>query len=92
VRIRREGADLPQYFIGFTRDGQFAENGMLNLVAYSGDQRPGRGVSHIANNTLTLSYSDGRMVRRSFYIMPDDARGGSPPTIVVNTYSLLLAR
>jgi hypothetical protein len=89
---RREGADLAQYFITFTRDGKFAENGMLNLVAFSGDQRPGGGVYHIGNNTLTLAYSDGRTVRRSFYIMPDDARGSPPPTIVVNTYSLLLAR
>jgi hypothetical protein len=89
---RREGADLAQYFIRFTGDGRFVENGMLNLVAYSGDQRPGRGVYHISNNTLTLSYSDGRSVRRSFYVMPDDARGNPPPTIVVNTYPLLLAR
>jgi hypothetical protein len=91
-KYQREGADLAQYFIAFTGDGRFVENGMLNLVAFEGDKRPGRGVYHIGNNTLTLSYSDGRTVRRSIYVMPEDARGNPPPTIVVNTYRLLRAR
>lgn len=88
---RREGADLARYFIRFTADGRFKENGMLNLVAYSGgNTSPGSGTYSIANNTLHLSYSDGRKISFSLFIFSQDEAGEQPRMIHVNTYALLL--
>lgn len=86
---RREGADLARYFIRFTPDGQFVENGMLSLVAYEGSNTaPGRGSYSIDRYTLHLNYSDGRRVPLSFFVFPSDElqKRGS---IHVNTYLLL---
>jgi hypothetical protein len=85
---RREGADLARYSIQFTPDGRFAENGMLNLVAYSGSNTsPGRGTYSISDYTLHLNYSDGRRISLSFFIFPEDELQ-SRNSIHVNTYLL----
>ena len=85
---QREGADLAQYGIQFSRDGHFAENGMLTLLAYAGsDTAPGRGTYSIDNYTLTLSYSDGRRISLSFFVFPQ-AELQERGTIHVNTYLL----
>jgi hypothetical protein len=87
---RREGADLAKYFIQFASDGHFAENGMLNLVAYRGPSTsPGSGTYSIGNNTLTLNYADGRKVALSFFVFPVVAEGQQPTRIHVNTYALV---
>lgn len=91
---RREGTDLARYGIRFTTDGRFIENGMLPLVAYSltSDkhiaQAPGKGAYHIASNTLTLRYDDGRQIALSFFIWPAES-GSQPSAIHVETYRLV---
>ena len=90
---RREGADLAKYFIKFASNGRFAENGMLNLFAYSGpNTSPGSGTYSIGNNTLTLNYSDGRTVALSFFVFPAVTDGQQPTRIHVNTYALVEAQ
>lgn len=89
---RREGADLARYFIQFTSDGRFAENGMLNLFAYSGSRTsPGKGTYSIDDYTLHLNYSDGRTIPLSFFIFPENDLQ-SRNSIHVNSYLLLLQR
>jgi hypothetical protein len=89
---RREGADMAQYFIRFTPDGRFAENGMLSPLAYSGSNTsPGRGTYSIDDYTLHLNYADGRRVPLSFFIFPEDDLQ-SRNSIHVNTYLLLLQK
>ena len=94
---RREGADLAQYGIRFTREGQFEENGILPLVAYAltEDKKiprsPGRGTYHIAKNTLTLAYGDGRTVALSFFVWPAEP-GSRPKAIHVETFRMVRDR
>lgn len=88
--FRREGADLAKKYFRFTADGGFTENGMLDLVAYSGSNTAaGSGTYRIANNTITLSYRDGRTVPLSFVVMPFDAAQDHPKAILVDTYVLV---
>jgi hypothetical protein len=90
---RREGADLANRGIRFTSNGRFTENGMLSLLAYSGsNDSPGSGTYRIANNTITLSYSDGRKIPLSFYIFSKNDEGQRPQVINVDTYRLVRDR
>lgn len=87
----QEGTDVTPYFIRFTADGRFNENGILNLLAYSDNQQaPGNGTYRIGNNTITLNYADGRKVPLSFYIFGENAAGPVPNRIHINTYPLVL--
>lgn len=89
----REDPELANRAFLFTPDGRFAENGMLNLVAYSGSNTAqGGGYYRISNNTLTLNYSDGRRISLSFYIFPVRNEGQRPGSISVNTYTLVRDR
>jgi hypothetical protein len=87
----QEGTAAAPYVIRFRSDGSFTENGMLNLVNYRDQkQNGGRGTYRIGNNTITLTYADGRRVPLSFYILSQDASGSVPNRIHINTYPLVL--
>ncbi|HEY6308262.1 MAG TPA: hypothetical protein VI488_17590 [Candidatus Angelobacter sp.] len=87
----QEGTAAAPYTIRFRSDGSFTENGMLNLVNYRDQkQNGGRGTYRIGNNTITLTYADGRKVPLSFYILSQDASGAVPNRIHINTYPLVL--
>lgn len=87
----QEGTDVTPYFLQFTSAGRFKENGILNLIHYTGDQQAGgSGTYRIGNNTITLSYGDGRKVPLSFFIFGKNAAGPVPNRIHINTYPLVL--
>jgi hypothetical protein len=88
---RQEGTAAAPYFIRFSSDGSFSDNGVLNLLNYRNDtQKGGRGTYRIGNNTITLSYADGRKVPLSFFIFGEDAAGPASNRIHINTYPLVL--
>lgn len=70
----------PKQGILFTADGRFADEGFLKAApAMHRDARgnfafddgiPGRGTYRVGHYTLTLSYSDGRVKRVTFYMEP----------------------
>jgi hypothetical protein len=75
--------------IRFTPDGHFTENGVLKAVDYAGpDFSPGTGSYHIKDNTLTLSYDDGRSIAVSFFVFADEDGSHQPKLIHLNTYAL----
>ena len=89
---RREGADLARYYIKFSSDGHFAENGMLPLVAYDKpNNQPGQGTYSIENYTLHLNYADGRKISLSFFVFPEDELQ-KRSRLHVNTYPLVSQR
>jgi hypothetical protein len=91
--FRREDTDLAKYAIRFTPDGRFTENGMLDLVAFSGPSTaPGSGTYSLADNTLVMDYADGRHVALSFWVFQDDEAGQRPKAIHLNTYPLVRAQ
>jgi hypothetical protein len=83
---RPEGANL-RARIAFIPGGRFADDGALNAVDVPAS--PGTGLYQIKDNTLTLSYSNGRIVKVSFFISADEVRSGQPATIHVNGRALL---
>jgi hypothetical protein len=87
----QEGTAAAPYVIHFRSDGSFTENGILNLVNYHDEtQKGGRGTYRIGNNTITLSYVDGRKVPLSFFIFNENSTGAVPNRIHINTYPLVL--
>lgn len=70
----------PKQGIAFTPDGRFADDGVLKAAPvvhrdargnYTLDDGvPGRGTYRVGHYTLTLSYSDGRVKRVTFYLEP----------------------
>lgn len=70
----------PKQGIAFTADGRFADEGIAIAAPVVhrdargnykfDDGRPGRGTYHVGHYTLTLSYSDGRVRRETFYLQP----------------------
>ncbi len=87
----QEGSGAAPYVIRFSPDGRFSDNGMLNLVNYQNDtQKGGHGTYRIGNNTITLSYADGRKVPLSFFIFGEKEAGPVPNRIHINTYPLVL--
>lgn len=81
----------------FREDGSFVDNSQVRPLygtppdtkplsdeAIKALTAPGRGRYRIANNTLYLSYDDGRVVRLGFWILPVDAGSTKPKTIYIN--------
>lgn len=84
-----EGAD-PRSYIRFTSDGQFSENGVLTALDYApAGALPGSGSYSVEENTLTLSYRDGRNIPISFFVFADEAGAPQPRTIHLNNHALL---
>jgi hypothetical protein len=76
-----------QRVIRFTPDGHFAERGFLNMINWQPrDIDQGTGTYRITNNTLELSYTDGRVLQISFYVFPDDLKKAQPSTIYINSF------
>lgn len=73
--------DAPREGIKFTPDGRFADEGVLKAAGVMvrdaagnsdfDDGAPGRGTYRIANYTLELTYSNGRVKRTSFLLDPE---------------------
>ena len=82
--------------IAFTRDGQFVDEGAFAAASVLvrqpvgigedfDDGKPGRGTYRIANYTLTLTFSDGRVKRTSIFREPG-APKGNVDEFYLNTY------
>ena len=79
--------------IRFTPDGNFVENGILEAIDFSGQNKsPGNGTYSIQQNTLHLHYASGHNVRLSFYIMSGDDPGAHPKLIHINSHAFLPAK
>ncbi|HLW54418.1 MAG TPA: hypothetical protein VKW06_16400 [Candidatus Angelobacter sp.] len=84
---RPDGADW-RVRLAFLQDGRFVDDGALSAVDIP--SAPGLGNSYrINDNTLTLSYSDGRIVKVSFFISGDEEGSPHPSTVHVNGHALL---
>ncbi len=82
-----DGADW-RARLTFLQDGRFVDEGALSAVDIPSP--PGIGNSyHINDNTLTLSYSDGRIVKASFFVSGDEEGSDHPSTIHVNGHALV---
>jgi hypothetical protein len=81
----------------FREDGSFVDNGQVRPLyatpldtkplsddAHKALTQPGKGKYRLANNTLYLTYDDGRVVRLGFWILPGDAGKTSPPLLYIN--------
>jgi len=77
----------PRSYLRFSPDGHFAESGVLPAVDFAAP--PGSGSYDIKDNTLTLSYGDGRSVKISFLVFADEEGSRQPATIRLNNYALL---
>lgn len=74
----------------FTGNGRFTDNGLIkNITANNDNNYPGNGSYSITNNSLTLSYADGRFIQLCIYVVPEDYRQGNTPNkILINNYVL----
>jgi len=95
---RRSSSDAA---ISFSVDGRFQDGGFarnFGTIAkpsgdtYQDDGRPGTGTYHIAQNTLELRYSDGRVKRFAFTALPDQLRSQPIRTFKINYESFELDR
>ena len=95
---RRSSSDAA---ISFAVDGRFQDGGFArnfgtiakpNGGTYQDDGRPGTGTYHIAQNTLELRYSDGRVKRFAFTALPDQLRSQPIRTFKINYESFELDR
>jgi hypothetical protein len=77
----------PRAYLRFSTDGRFTDNGALRAVDFSASQ--GSGLYHIKENTLTLSYDDGRILKTSFFVSADEEAGHQPGTIHLNGQAVL---
>lgn len=88
----REAGAFPP--IVFRADGTFEDRGALSAVGLAGPDMmfmnvpPGRGEYRIADNTLTLRYADGRVLRVVVFVPERGFSGQTPRAIVLNSYSL----
>lgn len=79
--------------IRFTSDGNFVENGILEAIDFSGQNKsPGRGTYNIERNTLELRYQSGRNVHLSFYILAGDLNGSRPKLLHLNSHAFVPAQ
>ena len=76
----------PRARIAFAPNGSFAENGALSAVNMSAS--PGTGSYRIKDNTLTLSYGDGRVIKLSFFVSASEERSQQPSMIHLNGFAL----
>lgn len=77
----------PRARIVFTQDGRFADNDALRAVGVPASS--GSGSYRIKDNTLTLTFSDGRIVKVSFFVFADEQGSQRPGTIHLNGHALL---
>jgi hypothetical protein len=85
---RLDGAADWRAGLAFTQDGRFADQGAMSAADIPSP--PGSGSYRINDNTLTLSYSDGRVVKVSFFISGDEEGSHHPSTIHVNGHALVI--
>ena len=90
-----------KYHIRFTTDGRFEEFGMLKQINWEGysdiiwdpkDTPRGSGTYSIYDNTLELRYSDGRVVKISFYVFPEELKKNPPREIYINSFDFKLTQ
>lgn len=90
-----------KYHIRFTPDGRFEEFGMLKQINWDGyndiiwdpkDTPRGNGTYNIYDNTLELRYSDGRVIKISFYVFPEELKKNSPKEIYINSFDFKLTQ
>jgi len=94
------GEDLARRFIRFTRDGRFADQGIVTTVCSSdistGNprfERPaGSGTYTLGPYTLILRYADGYQRQLGVTVQPSDMDKPALSQIFVNTYTLVRRR
>ena len=77
---------IPSEAVTFTRDGRFVDRGFVDATGVlwrtpdggfaEDDKVPGTGIYRIANYTLELRYSDGRVKPLFFYLEPGTSKAG----------------
>jgi hypothetical protein len=72
----------PGSYMRFTREGHFLAYGYVDP-----DLLPGSGSYHVKDNTLTLSYDDGRRIQISFFVAADEDDSHQPKLIHLNTHA-----
>lgn len=96
-----EGGVSGEKRITFSQDGRFSQQGFVGFAGAtqggSGDvgaatrsQSSGSGTYRISDNTLELSYSDGRRQRYTFFVYPENVNQPRPGLIVIDGTSYLL--
>jgi len=91
------GSDLARWYIRFTRDGRFEDNGIVgataNLEIVNGSprfERPaGTGTYTLERYTLILRYSDGYVRQMPITVKPSELSKPVMSQIYINSYSLL---
>lgn len=95
---RRSSSDAG---LSFSVDGRFQDGGFArnfgtiakpNGDTYQDDGRPGTGTYQIAQNTLELRYSDGRVKRFAFTALPEQLRSQPIRTFKINYETFELDR
>jgi len=92
-----QGEYSPKGSMTFSKDGTFADDGLLRAAGVSwwrprkyrkfqeAEAVPGKGKYRISQNSLELIYEDGRK-RRVNFSLPKDATREKPDTFVINTW------
>jgi hypothetical protein len=62
----------PNPTISFTADGHFTDNNFIGEYRQDTLSGPGSGTYEIKNFTITLKYSDGRIINKSFTAFLDE--------------------
>jgi hypothetical protein len=94
------GEDLARRFIRFTREGQFVDQGIVNVVTSSDistgsprfERQSDSGTYKLAPYTLILHYSDGYQRQLGITIQPSDLDKPALQQLFVNTYTLVRRR
>ena len=77
----------------FGADGRFSQKGFVGFAVGGGagsSRDGGTGTYKINGNTLELSYSDGKLIKHTFFIYPENAAEKRPGLLIVDGASYLL--
>lgn len=83
--------------IAFSSDGRFVANNFVGFAASGGVAQAassttssGQGSYQIDQNTITLSYSNGKQEQFVFFVYPENEQDAKPGLIVIGGVSYLL--
>lgn len=83
LQLRRDGTFESAGFTGYTSSGS-------QVNASASTKTSGRGSYRITGNVLELRYADGKVVRATFYVHPENERQARPGLIVIDGAYYLL--
>ncbi|MBN8721822.1 MAG: hypothetical protein J0M03_02740 [Acidobacteria bacterium] len=77
----------------FGADGRFSQKGFVGFAVGGGagsNRDAGTGTYKINGNTLELTYSDGKLIKHTFFIYPENVAEKRPGLLIVDGASYLL--